>query len=833
MFKKAFLSILFVLSLFYFIGRDYRVEAQVSTNPTTNPYAVTPPLCGCPPDLNKIYTDKGGGERCVTDIAAFQANPTNTHLWVEDSEVTAQGKANDRARQFIYWVMTHSAIDNHPVLFRIWGTTRNIAYFFTILSAALFGLAIIIGQRTNFATGVKIWPSITKVLLGLLYISFSATVVVTVVQLSGILMKFFVENLGGADLFNIYFSGVSQEANYLNFVGCRDLNIRVQEAVKTEMWILKATNFSYYLMGGALLLRTIVLWFLLFVAPFLAILLYFGVAKNTGMVWIGVFFQWVFYGPLLALFLGSMATIWKNGIPFLFDFSRVDTAAGYIYPTAINILYGGPAQKLSASNNGNYVDTFVEYIITLIMLWAVTIFPWFLLRTFRDYCCDGINAIKNMMLSSLNNFKPGPTPPTQPVAPAQSQTFGTAMDMKATREATTEIHRKIETVEEIKKARTEEIVQALDLKASNITQIANFETNKTVNQNVTKNINYLKNPTQAMSANDRLRYMNIRSEISTRASHADPVARSVMNSFLFSRPQQVEQRKTIINTLPKAVSMTNVISVKVQLPQAKVESVSNSVFDYGATNKDLAAAIAAKTQVAPEKVQEVLTLLKNSKEPPTKVATKITEQAKMEQAKVKEVIKEFSNTVATDTKVAEEIAKKQNLDAAEVKKVVAAQMPIIAEPEKHIEAVTPVSPLVSIEEYEQVKKMWVDHYEKGEIPVAENIRSRSAWVEQDIVLITNTLNKLLSEDQLLKEQALDEVGFIMPIFMVNSLSGEQLVTYLKAKVEAAKQVQELQQKEKEITERLKAEGDKVEVSLPKKKEAAKTMTMSEELKEVK
>jgi hypothetical protein len=87
----------------------------------------------------------------------------------------------------------------------------------------------------------------------------------------------------------------------------------------------------------------------------------------------------------------------------------------------------------------------------------------------------------------------------------------------------------------------------------------------------------------------------------------------------------------------------------------------------------------------------------------------------------------------------------------------------------------------------------------------------------------------LSDDQTLKEQALDEVGFIMPIFMVNSLSGEQLVTYLKAKVEAAKQVQEMQAMEKKITEKLKAESDKVEVSLPKKKEAAKTMTMSQEL----
>ncbi|KKU49500.1 MAG: hypothetical protein UX72_C0053G0001, partial [Parcubacteria group bacterium GW2011_GWA2_47_10] len=88
----------------------------------------------------------------------------------------------------------------------------------------------------------------------------------------------------------------------------------------------------------------------------------------------------------------------------------------------------------------------------------------------------------------------------------------------------------------------------------------------------------------------------------------------------------------------------------------------------------------------------------------------------------------------------------------------AAQKPVLTEADKNIEDVTPVSPQVTIDEYEQVKKMWVEHYEKGEIPPAENLKTRAEWVDQDIVLITNTLNKLLSEDKNLQEQALDEVG---------------------------------------------------------------------------
>jgi len=300
--KKVLIYFFIILSVF-FVKTNF-VVAQEKTE-------IIPPICGCPVELNKLYEDAGGKEKCITDYETFKTNPTTNHLWVEDEKITAQGKSNDRARQFIYWVMTHNGIDNHPVLFNVWNTARNLAYFFTILSAALLGLAIIIGQRTNFNTGVKIWPSVMKLIGSLLYISFSAAIVVTVVHLLEIMMKFFVENLGGKDLFNIYFSGISQEKNYIDFVGCRDINIRVQEAVGAEITLLKLTNFSYYLIGGMLLLRKIILWFLLFVSPFLSILMFFAFIKNVGWIWIRVFFQWVFYGPLLALFLGGLATIWK------------------------------------------------------------------------------------------------------------------------------------------------------------------------------------------------------------------------------------------------------------------------------------------------------------------------------------------------------------------------------------------------------------------------------------------------------------------------------------------------------------------------------------------
>ena len=126
-----------------------------------------------------------------------------------------------------------------------------------------------------------------------------------------------------------------------------------------------------------MLLRKIILWFLLFLSPFLAITMFFSFIKNTGWIWVRVFFQWVFYGPLLALFLGGLATIWKMGIPYVFDFSRAGSVQGYIYPTAINILLGGPGQTIGINNSVNLRDTFALYVVALLMLWVAILLPFF------------------------------------------------------------------------------------------------------------------------------------------------------------------------------------------------------------------------------------------------------------------------------------------------------------------------------------------------------------------------------------------------------------------------------------------------------------------------
>ena len=127
--------------------------------------------------------------------------------------------------------------------------------------------------------------------------------------------------------------------------------------------------------------------------------------------------------------------------------------------------------------------------------------------------------------------------------------------------------------------------------------------------------------------------------------------------------------------------------------------------------------------------------------------------------------------------------------------------------------------------------MWKDQYDRGEVPISDKIKSRSDWVEQDVVFITNTLNKLLSESPEVRQEGLDDLGYILPIFLINNLKGDQLMVYLKAKLEAAKEVQTLLEQKEEVKKEVTKEEEFVEVAKPKVEEKEKTMEMKEEIKE--
>jgi len=842
--------IFFFLVLWQIFSFSSVVAVHAATPPSQAPIIIP---CGCPVGkdeqedavIQEIYQKRG--DQCVDSYEEFKKDPIRNHFWIEDKEITTQGKADERARQFIFWILNKKTVNNYPVLKDLWKTSKNIAFFFLVLVVAAMGIGMIVSKKSSFVgsvfsqSGFKAKSSLVKILLLVLYIFFSAAIVITLVQLSEIIMRFFVEAKGGKDLFNIYFSSISKEQNYINFKGCRDLNWQVQEAARSEIFLLKLTNVTYYIMGTMLLLRTILLWFLLIISPFLAILLPFKLIRNVGFIWIGVFFQWLFYGPLFAIFLSATALIWRAGIPFIFDFQRANTVSGYVYPTAISILYGGPAQKLQLLNNGNYVDTFVEYVITLIMLWAVIFFPWWLLRIFRDYCCGEMRTAKNILHLIYNRMGGGRfgSPPTQP-APGASFNLGKMSQLGSQRREISSIEKKIFSSEEIKKVSTEDISRVLKVHVSKLTDIANLETNRQVNQVVQKNLQGLKDPVKISNVNERKKFVNIKNEIFNRAIKQDQRAQKIVTAVSSSKLEKIRSRERFIKAAPALAPVVQIVSSRTKTPVAQVTSISNSFFNSLSQNQSIVNQIATQTGVEQQKVRTVLANI------PQNVGThsidtinKISEKTQVAKESVsrvinyvQDVVKKGKEKTATDT--VNKVSQSLNLDKKTVQKILDTQLQIMAAPEDNVDQAIKVPPTIPLEEYEEVKKMWEKQYSQGEVPVSDTIKTRADWYTSDIVFITNTLNKLLSNDPKLKNEALDSLGYIIPIFLINNLSQEKLLVYLKAKLEAAKTVKERLFREEEIKNKLKAkltkedEEELVDVPIAAKKAEEKTLTLQKE-----
>lgn len=841
------------------------------------------------------------------------------------------------------------------------------------------GIGIIIGQRgigvmgSSFSLNVEITPLIIKVAIILLYIIFSARFVLIFIQLSDVMMEFFIRTLGVRDLFNIFFidnagdvksigdSLAKSEQAYREFIGCTNWNIGNQEMVTTSKALVKFTNMTYYFLGGMLLLRKIVLWFLLMVSPFLAILAPFVFIRNIGWIWVGVFFQWIFYGPLMSLFLGGLANIWNTSpvhIPYIFDFSRVHKMGEVVYPTSINILYGGPAQRLGLFNTSNYVDTFAEYIISLMMLWVVMILPWWLLRIFRDYCCDGIYAMRNVLLAMYDQQRGGPPNKPGPVpTPTPTGTGRTALEISQPDARPIEATIKLETMRDIKQAQTQQIVQSIGVEAHTLKDVARMETDRVSRETVTNTLNEIQNPFKAETPSERQRLMNLRDEVQTRAREGDELAKRLAAVTARSSSQERVAKEQIISSLPHVevpvtVSVTTSSQVKVAVPESKRQIVVQGVLASAAQNQQFMQRVSADTGVPVNQTAQILQTMNRITSLDTStddVVSRTAQEVGVEEARVKQVIaraaslireradlvenvarqenvdvqtvteavqkqlrgavgvtteaskdivqrvftqvsfdaqavqliaqqsgvspdvarkvlQELGNgqgggdvpkemvafaaaqsgaqaeqvkkvlettavVVNSNTQIVQQVATDQKVDTATVVDVAQEQMKVLSKADKEIEDYVPQSQKVSIEDYEEVKSMWLSHYEDGEIPVTENVKTREEWVQQDSVRISNILNKLMSKDHEMQSQGLTEVGYILPIFMVNNLSGEELLVYLKAKIQAAKEVARSLEKEKAIRAKVAAEDEEnlVEVELPKAEEAAKTQELSAEL----
>lgn len=115
---------------------------------------------------------------------------------------------------------------------------------------------------------------------------------------------------------------------------------------------------------------------------------------------------------------------------------------------------------------------------------------------------------------------------------------------------------------------------------------------------------------------------------------------------------------------------------------------------------------------------------------------------------------------------------------------------------------------VSLEDYEAVRKMWENNYRTMEVPSgAHGQLTREEWMKNEMQHITETINMLSSGDRQVVDQGLQHVSTILPFLMMGGFSLSEVISYLKAKEEAAKTIVDTKGKQ--------AEGEEVEVMAKK------------------
>ena len=342
-------------------------------------------------------------------ITFAQAQPGSTSTdsrWVIDPEVTFIGKNARRSGDFLDWTLqnynwvcvkqiANGQCDNsnNPIA-KYWSLIVLYIVVPMLFLVILITASVIIITRGKSLTIMRFIPRFIAVVL---LIVFSYSLLQFFYQFTDLIQGFFLRSninqacppncISDKDLLYVGW-------DYTNFVGLRLLGDKYAESAFISLLLTKLTALTYFVMVFLLLVRKIILWFFIIVSPIFPILLLYYPVRNTGKIWIGEFFRWLLYAPLFAIFLNGLVYLWRNQIPLVFANPNIGNANAIEYPTAVNILLGGPRQVVSPTNSVNLVETFALYVVSLIMLWIVILLPWILLQIFLDYA---------------QNFAPGDT----------------------------------------------------------------------------------------------------------------------------------------------------------------------------------------------------------------------------------------------------------------------------------------------------------------------------------------------------------------------------------------------------------------------------------------
>ncbi|MBI5045004.1 MAG: hypothetical protein HZC02_03695 [Candidatus Levybacteria bacterium] len=822
--------------------------------------------------------------------------------WIIDPEVTRIGKNASRSGQLLDWTLKDYQ----------WSTAASqqssdnpLASFWIIIQRIVYALFLVVILITSFILIVTRGKSLSakrflpRFLLAVILVTFSFSLIQFIYQFVDILQGFFLNNSRGQIISSkdLLFIGFQ----YTDFEGLRRFGSSFDESAFMSLILVKFTAFTYYVMALLLIFRKILLWFFIVLSPLFPILLLFYPMRNTGKVWIGEFFRWVLYAPLFAIFLSGLVRLWDSpsGLPLLFNFTGVKQG-DMVYPTAVNILLGGPGQKIGLNNSVNLPDTFALYVVSLIMLWAVIILPFILLQIFLDHMM-AYNYQNNPITKQITNLmasrlappsKPlGPPPSSnQPAGLARNIPFGRHFEVPSSVGDAKEIPRsfaqqnKSQTVVK-KNVVTKSVVNNLaNLSIPTMRDIARYEIEKRSHdtsriaeiERTKKTLIQIASPTTLSISSERERYQAIRERLRLASQKGDTVATNILqaaNTYNYYSSQDTSS--TTINQGVK--NLANPERILSTVEKEKVEKIKERIIQNALEGNPIAKQVAAglsqfsSSQLAVlkqilqalsssalnqnssnqyESLRERLVTASNSGNTVATTFISTIEKSSSEQdvkslfealikaekegnpiakevmssvdknvsqvstENLKQVIKEAKDKkdplgVMIFEMMQESSVKEQKVPASAATKLKSGTFPVVNRIQE-----------VSFDDYEAVKKMWRENY-KNLKSAGFNGDSRRDEINNDISHMQETISLLSSGNQEMIEQGMRQVSDILPFLLIGGFSQTEIITYLKAKLEAAKST----------LEDLTAKDDEEDTLLAAEKavkHTSKTMTMSAE-----
>jgi hypothetical protein len=717
MIKRLLILILITTVFFGAVQALFTTAASAASAPVeTTTFRSSFPTCE--PDLTNA---RPLDEASLSAHAIMWYNETSG--WQCDAEVTFTGKLAARSREVLNWLLQNYGWSNiqsgqDTPFDGLWVFIRNVVYAILLLFVLVAGFLLMITRGRSL--------TVRRFLIRFIFIAlmvwFSFSLVKTIYDFGDIVQSFFI-NISHAgqdkdspiqtsDLLNISF-------DYEDFWGYRKPGLRFDESAITSLILIKVTAATYYTMFIILIVRKIILWFFILVSPIFPLLLFVKPIRNTAKIWIGEFFRWVLYAPLFMIFLRGLVEIWRfgprgtTGIPLFMDLSKAysnPTPDDIMFPTSVNILLGGPGKfALDGNQNVNFPETFILYLVALIMLWMVIIMPWLLLKIFLDMCCN--QGVGQSVMSLLNrpNTPWAPfmgRPPVGPTGPAMPPSGAAGL------------------------------AKSLPMTRFRHTPVAEMQQNLMMAQEEAQN-----QQAQAQTS-------SIASNINQIASQSSADAYQSFGQLIADQPLKIPNLETGQVTA-ELLSATD-LSIPTMADIAKYEAAMMSGNKSSSTSAEIS------------RMNEMLSRLAGT--------SKLTSPA------------ESSHF----TKVRERIVQESHKGNAVAKSMASAVAPAGSVPIPESNEVQQVN----LDDYEEVKKTWEDNYRNLETPNSPSgqPQTRSQWLKQEVSQIPQIIDMLLSGDPQIQQQGMQKVSQVLPFLLLGGFSKAEIVSYLKAKLEAAKTV---------------------------------------------